>query len=84
MNQNSRDAHDSIKPQKENLHKKIKNALLVLKKGTFREIATQANLKEMQVWKRLSEMEKLGVINNVSDKICTVSGRKVSVWEIKQ
>ena len=56
--------------------------MLVLKKGTFREIATQANLKETQVWKRLSEMEKLGVINNVSDKICTVSGRKVSVWEI--
>ena len=80
MNQNSIDAHESIKPSKENLHAKIKAALKVIEKGTFREIAKQANLQDMQVLKRLSEMERMNIISNVSDKICAVSGRKVSVW----
>ena len=80
MNQNSIDAHESIKPSKESLYIKIKTALKVIEKGTFREIAKQANLQDMQVWKRLSEMERMNIISNVSDKICAVSGRKVSVW----
>ena len=80
MNQNSIDAHESIKPSKENLHAKIKAALKVIEKGTFREIAKQANLQDMQVWKRLSEMERMNIISNVSDKKCAVSGRKCSVW----
>ena len=82
MNQNSIDAHESIKPSKENLHTKIKSALKVIEKGTFREIAKQANLQDMQVWKRLSEMERMNIISNVSDKICAVSGRRVSVWTL--
>lgn len=81
MNQNSIDAHESIKPSKETLHAKIKAALKVIEKGTFREIAKQANLQDMQVWKRLSELERVGKIENVSDKICTVSGRSCSVWQ---
>ena len=80
MNQNSIDAHESIKPSKENLHAKIKASLKVIEKGTFREIAKQANLQDMQVWKRLSEMERMNIISNVSDKRCAVSGRKCSVW----
>lgn len=80
MNQNSIDAHQSIKPSKETLYIKIKTALKVIEKGTFREIAKQANLQDMQVWKRLSEMERMNIISNVSDKRCAVSGRKCSVW----
>ena len=82
MNQNSIDAHQSIKPSKESLYIKIKSALQVIEKGTFREIAKQANLQDMQVWKRLSEMERMNIISNVSDKICEISGRKVSVWTL--
>ena len=80
MNQNSIAAHQSIKPSKESLYIKIKTALKVIEKGTFREIAKQANLQDMQVWKRLSEMERMNIISNVSDKRCAVSGRKCSVW----
>jgi len=82
MNQNSIDAHESIKPSKESIYIKITSALKVIEKGTFREIAKQANLQDMQVWKRLSEMERMNIISNVSDKICAVSGRKVSVWTL--
>ena len=74
MNQNSIAAHQSIKPSKESLHAKIKAALKVIEKGTFREIAKQANLQDMQVWKRLSEMERMNIISNVSDKRCEISG----------
>ena len=81
MKQTSILAHESIKPSKESLYIKIKTALKVIEKGTFREIAKQANLQDMQVWKRLSEMERVGKIENVSDKICTVSGRSCSVWQ---
>ena len=80
VNQNSIDAHQSIKPSKESLYIKINSALQVIEKGTFREIAKQANLQDMQVWKRLSEMERMNIISNVSDKRCAVSGRKCSVW----
>ena len=80
MNQNSIATHQSTKPSKESLYIKIKTALKVIEKGTFREIAKQANLQDMQVWKRLSEMERMNIISNVSDKRCAVSGRKCSVW----
>ena len=80
MKQTSILAHESIKPSKESLYIKIKTALKVIEKVTFREIAKQANLQDMQVWKRLSEMERMNIISNVSDKRCAVSGRKCSVW----
>jgi len=82
MNQNSIDAHESIKPSKESIYIKIKSALQVIEKGTFREIAKQANLQDMQVWKRLSEMERMNIISNVSDKRCEISGRSCSVWTL--
>ena len=82
MNKNSIDAHESIKPSKESLYIKIRSALKVIEKGTFREIATQANLQDMQVWKRLSEMERMNIISNVSDKRCEISGRSCSIWTL--
>lgn len=82
MNQNSIDAHKSIKPDKPTLYKKIREALEVIGNGTFRQIAKQANLQDMQVWKRLSEMERLGIISNVADRVCPVSNRSCSVWQI--
>ena len=82
MNKNSIDAHQSTKPSKETLYIKIKTALKVIEKGTFREIAKQANLQDMQVWKRLSEMERMNIIGNVSDKRCEISGRSCSVWTL--
>ena len=82
MNQNSIDAHQSTKPSKESIYIKIKSALKVIEKGTFREIATECKLQPDQVWKRLSEMERLNIISNVSDKRCEISGRSCSVWTL--
>lgn len=82
MNQNSIDAHESIKPSKESIYIKIKSALKVIEKGTFREIATECKLQPDQVWKRLSEMERMNIISNVSDKRCEISGRSCSVWTL--
>ena len=78
MNQNSIDAHN-IKPDKPTLYKKIREALEVIGNGTFRQIAKQANLEDMQVWKRLSEMERLGIISNVADRVCPYRNRS-SIW----
>ena len=80
MKQTSILAHESIKPAKEILHSKIMAGLKKIEKGTFREIAKASSLDEQQVWKRLSEMERMNIISNVSDKRCAVSGRKCSVW----
>lgn len=81
MNQNSIQAHESIKPSKEFIHAKIVKALSIIGSGTFREIAHAFGLQDQQIWKRLSELERVGKIENVSDKICTVSGRSCSVWQ---
>lgn len=50
----------------------------------FRDIARKANLTDAQVWRRLSELERLDKIKKVGDKICDVSKRSVSVYAIKE
>ena len=82
MNNNSIQAHESVKPSKEAIHAKITKALSVIQSGTFREIATECNMQPDQIWKRLSELERLGKIENVSDKVCEISKRSCSVWQL--
>ena len=82
MNNNSIQAHESIKPSKEFIHAKIVKALSVIQSGTFREIATECKMQPDQIWKRLSELERLGKIENVSDKVCEISKRSCSVWQL--
>ena len=85
MKQTSILAHESIKPSKEVLHSKILAGMRKIKKGTFREIATAANLPEQQVWKRLSEMERKGMITYTEEKKqCEVSHRLCGIWEINE
>ncbi len=81
---NSQIAHNSIKPFKEDLHSKIYDALEKIESGSFRDIAAELGLEEAQVWKRLSEMEKAGKIENFDTKLCPKSQRPVSVWRIKK
>lgn len=80
---NSQIAHESIKPYKEDLHSKIFDALEKIESGSFRDIAKASGLRDEQVWKRLSEMEKENKIENFSTKLCEISHRPVSVWRIK-
>ena len=76
-------AHESIKPVKEILYAKILQGLKTIEKGTFREIAHASNLDEQQVWKRLSEMERKGMITYTDKKKqCEVSHRLCGIWKI--
>mgnify|MGYP003620827789 CR=1 FL=1 len=78
-------AHESIKPAKEILHSKILSGLKKIEKGTFREIAHASNLDEQQVWKRLSEMERKGMITYTEEKKqCEVSHRLCGIWKINE
>ena len=85
MKQTSILAHESIKPAKEILHSKILSGLKKIEKGTFREIAHASNLDEQQVWKRLSEMERKGMITYTEEKKqCEVSHRLCGIWKINE
>lgn len=64
------------------MHQKVLTGFIKIKKGTFREIAKAANLTESQTWKRLSELERQGLIKDESTVKCPSSGRKVTVWEL--
>ncbi|MDP9954738.1 DNA-binding Lrp family transcriptional regulator [Epilithonimonas hungarica] len=83
MNTNSRIAHEGIKPFKEDLQSKIYDALEKIESGSFRDIAKASGLRDEQVWKRLSEMEKENRIENIGTKLCEISHRPVSIWHIK-
>lgn len=76
-------AHESVKPSKESLYLKIKQALTEINSGSFRDISKYLGLKDEQVWKRLSEMEKLEIVEISGVKTCEVSNRKVSVYKLK-
>lgn len=80
--ENSREANESI--DKSTMHTKI---LGVMNKTicslTFREIASLGNMKAESVWKRLSEMEREGMITTDGKKKCSITGKSVTLWKIK-
>ena len=82
MNSTSITAFESIKPERSRLQKIILQGLSKIKKGSFRDIARASGLREGQVWKRLSELKQIGRITEVDTKICSISGRPVTVWKI--
>ena len=83
MKETSKLAYEEIQPHISGLHKKIYSGFLKIKKGTFREIAKASSLRDEQVWKRLSEMSKKGLIKDTGEiKICNVSKRPCGIWEI--
>jgi hypothetical protein len=77
-------AHDSIKESKAEMYRRIIEGLNKLRTGgTFDEISIASNLKPQQVWKRLSEMQGLGLIFNVGTTRPGASGRSCSVWQLQ-
>lgn len=82
MNTNSQIAYESVKPLLPDLREKILTALESIGSGSFRDIAKASGLRDEQVWKRLSELEKAGRVANVNTKLCEISHRPVSVWEL--
>jgi predicted Rossmann fold nucleotide-binding protein DprA/Smf involved in DNA uptake len=67
---------------KENHSTKILNAFRKCKSGTFERIAYYAQMKEAQVWKRLSELESAGKIRKTGKTAILSSGDKGVIWEI--
>lgn len=82
MKETSRIAHEMIKPEKPGLKQKILKGLKLINKGSFRDIADAAGLRESQVWKRLSELKAEGYITEKSIKKCPISGKPVTVWTL--
>jgi hypothetical protein len=76
-------AHESVKDAKAAMYVKIIAGLEKLKVGgTFYEISKVSSLKTEQIWKRLSEMQGLGLIYNVGITRPGDSGRQCTVWQI--
>lgn len=82
MKATSIEAHNSIKPDKSRLQRIILQGLRKIGRGSFRDIAEAAGLRESQVWKRLSELKDAGLIKEADTKICEVSGRRVTIWQL--
>ena len=79
----SKAAEQFIKPHKTNHYDKILEGLEKLKVGgTYEEIAVVSGLKEQQVWKRLSEMERNGQIFNTGMTRRLSSGMNGGVWQV--
>jgi len=76
-------AHYSVKPSKQIMYDKILVGMEKLRVGgTSEEIAAASGLKHDQVWKRLSEMEGLGLIFNTGITRLASSGRKAMVRQL--
>lgn len=82
MKNNSLEAFESIKDTRETMHRKIRAALSEMGKGTFRIIARKLQIRDDQVWRRLSEMERTGKIERCGNTIDSVTGRSVTLWKI--
>jgi len=79
----SKAAHEFIKPHKPNHIERIVEALKKLKTGgTFESIAACAGMRDDQVWRRLSEAEKAGIIFNTGTTRKLKSGCSGSVWQL--
>jgi len=79
----SRDANDSVKEMKEKHYKIIEDALNQIRVGaTYEQLASHCKLDKAQVNRRLSEMEKAGIIFNVGITRPTISGRKAMVRQL--
>lgn len=62
--------------------KKILAALLIIKEGTFEDIASYLKVEKSTIWKRLSEMERMGQIHRPGHKKKMSSGRNGYVWTV--
>lgn len=79
----SKEGEAFIKPHKSTHYEKIKDGLEKLKVGgTHEEISSACGLKEQQVWKRLSELERRGDIFNTGITRKLKSSVNGIVWQL--
>lgn len=82
MRATSIETYHAIKQTVIEHHKIILNVLRTHKKGTSRQIAYLARMDNIQVTRRMSELVKQGLVKGEQTVKCSVSGRKVTLWEI--
>lgn len=78
----SKAAHESVKEHKAAMYEKILQGLYRLRVGgNFEELAKAAGIEPQQCWKRLSEMQRSGLIFTTGITRATSSGRQAMVWQ---
>lgn len=82
-NQNSSDAYKSLQP--EQLRKMYTDIVWALGQmpegGSFEDLALVLKVKEAQIWRRLNEVEVLGLIERGGRKMLS-SGRYGTLWKL--
>ncbi len=77
-------AYHSLEKEKvEALHKKIYEALVVLKEATTEKISEYLGMEHERIHKRPCEMERKGMIYKTKNKVLNRSGRFAYTWAIK-
>lgn len=61
---------------------RIYAAMLKHGAGTYEQIATYANMQDRQVWKRLSELERDGMIFDSGRTATLSSGKEGTIWVV--
>lgn len=78
----SLDAYRSLDPdQIRDIYKRILWALSQISEGTYEMIAVSLKEKESRIWKRLNEMQKMGLIYRTENKKALSSGRMGYTWK---
>lgn len=79
----SREAFYSLDPEKINeIHKRIIEGLRLIKKGTYEDLAISLKLEPQRVWRRLSELHKMGAIERTGERKKMASGRSGFEWQL--
>ena len=77
----SLEAYRSLEPNKiQQIYKDIMGALSVIGEGSFEDISAHLKIDKSRVWKRLGEMQKLGMIYRPGNKRMLKSGRNGFTW----
>jgi len=79
----SLEAYKSLDPaQMAEIYQKILWSLGQIGEGTFEQIAVSLRLPKERVWKRLSELQKQGLIYRPGNKLPLSSGRLGYTWKL--
>jgi hypothetical protein len=68
--------------QLSDIHRNILYALSQLFEATFEEIAAYLHVEKSTIWKRLSELDKKGLIYHPGTKKALRSGRAGKIWRL--
>lgn len=82
VRETSRRAHREILPALPGARAAVYFALKCHGAGTAREVCNTASLDGG--WKRFSELQRLGMIEEVDRRRCKVTGRMAIVWAVRK